>query len=160
MKVKTMIIFQGKERNMIKKRHIEVLLGKWHISSVQQQAVAWAFALKLLIIPGNLVYALFLESMFHFLKYLFIWQHKSLVAVCEIFNCSRQTLSCSKWDLVPWPGIEPMSPALGAWILSHWTTRKVPITNFWLWLVTENLRAMTGGCQSSEWLEHSGRGKE
>ena len=40
MKVKTMIISQGKERNMIKKRHIEVLLGKWHISSVQQQVVA------------------------------------------------------------------------------------------------------------------------
>ena len=31
------------------------------------------------------------------------------------------------WDLVPWPGIEPSPLALGAWSLSHWTTREVPI---------------------------------
>ena len=31
------------------------------------------------------------------------------------------------WDLVLWPGIEPQPPALGAWSLSYWTTRKVPI---------------------------------
>ena len=35
-------------------------------------------------------------------------------------------LSYSMWDLVPWPGIEPGPPALGAWSLSHWTTREVP----------------------------------
>ena len=35
------------------------------------------------------------------------------------------TLSCDTWDLVPWPGIEPRSPALGAWSLSHWA-REVP----------------------------------
>ena len=29
-------------------------------------------------------------------------------------------------DLVPWPRIEPGPPALGAWSLSHWTTREVP----------------------------------
>ena len=34
-------------------------------------------------------------------------------------------LSCSMWDLVPWPGIEPRPSALGAWSLSHWTTRAV-----------------------------------
>ena len=27
--------------------------------------------------------------------------------------------------LVPWPGIEPMPPALQAWSLNHWTTREV-----------------------------------
>ena len=27
------------------------------------------------------------------------------------------------WDLVPWPGIEPRTPALE---FSHWTTREVP----------------------------------
>ena len=32
-------------------------------------------------------------------------------------------LSCSEWDLVPWPGIEPVPPALGVWCLSCWTTR-------------------------------------
>ena len=41
-----------------------------------------------------------------------------LVVACELF-------SCSMWDLVPWPGIEPGPPALGAWSLSHWTTREV-----------------------------------
>ena len=28
------------------------------------------------------------------------------------------------WELVSWPGIKPGPPALGAWCLSHWTTRK------------------------------------
>ena len=35
-------------------------------------------------------------------------------------------LSCSMWDLAPWPGIKPGPPALGAQSLSHWTTREVP----------------------------------
>ena len=30
------------------------------------------------------------------------------------------------WDLVPWPGIEPGSPALEAQSLKHWATREVP----------------------------------
>ena len=38
-------------------------------------------------------------------------------------------LSCSMWDLVPWPGMEPKPPALGAQSLSYWTTREVP--DFW-----------------------------
>ena len=33
-------------------------------------------------------------------------------------------------DLVPWLGIEPNPPVLGAWSLSHWTTREVPIPIF------------------------------
>ena len=37
------------------------------------------------------------------------------------------TLSCSTWDLVPWPGTEPGPPSLGAWSLNHWTTREVPV---------------------------------
>ena len=28
-------------------------------------------------------------------------------------------------DLVPWPGMEPLPPALEVWSLSHWTTREV-----------------------------------
>ena len=48
----------------------------------------------------------------------------------EIFSCSMQTLSCGMWDLVPWPGIKPRPPALGAWSLSHWTTREVPLFVF------------------------------
>ena len=34
------------------------------------------------------------------------------------------------WDLVPWPGIEPGTPALGPGSLSHWTTRQVPPLTF------------------------------
>ena len=41
-------------------------------------------------------------------------------------SCSMWTLSCGTWDLVPWPGIEPMCAALRAWSLSHWTIREVP----------------------------------
>ena len=43
-------------------------------------------------------------------------------AACRIFSCDMRTLSCGMWDPLPWPG----PPALGAWSLSHWTTRKVP----------------------------------
>ena len=28
--------------------------------------------------------------------------------------------------LVPWPGSEPIAPAVEAWSLNHWTTREVP----------------------------------
>ena len=34
------------------------------------------------------------------------------------------------WDLVPWPGIKPRPPAFGAWSLSHWTIREVPLSAF------------------------------
>ena len=70
--------------------------------------------------------------------YLFIWLHHVWVAtVCgicscgmrDLFSCSMQTLSCSIQDLVPWPGIEPGPPALGAWSLNHWTAREVPLAS-------------------------------
>ena len=62
-------------------------------------------------------------SFFFFLNiYLFICT-RSLLAAYKLF-------SCGMWDLVPRPGIEPGSPALGAWSLSHWTTREVPIFGF------------------------------
>ena len=40
-------------------------------------------------------------------------------------------LSCSIQDPVPWPGIEPSFPALGARSSSHWTTG-LPMPFFWL----------------------------
>ena len=52
-----------------------------------------------------------------------------LVAACRIFSYNIQTLSCSTWDLFPWPGIEPVPPTLGVQSLSHWTTREVPRMN-------------------------------
>ena len=47
--------------------------------------------------------------------YLFNWLCRVLVS--GIFCCGM-------WDLVPWPGIELMPPALGTQSLSHWTTGK------------------------------------
>ena len=56
--------------------------------------------------------------LFFFNVYLFIWLCQVLDAACGIF-------SCSTWDLVPWPGIKPWPPALGARSLSQWTIREV-----------------------------------
>ena len=53
-----------------------------------------------------------------------------------LFGCAGSCLwhagsfSCGMWDLVPWPGIDPGPPALGARSLNHWTTREVP--NYYL----------------------------
>ena len=49
------------------------------------------------------------------------------IAACRISSCDVQPLSCSTWDLVPWPGIESGLPALGAWSLSCWTATEVPM---------------------------------
>ena len=60
------------------------------------------------------------------IQILFIWLLWVLVVACEIFSCSIQTLGWSKWVLVPWLGIKPGPPALGAQSLSHWTDSEVP----------------------------------
>ena len=76
-----------------------------------------------------------------------IWLRWVLVVACRIFDlcccmargifsCSMWTFSCSMWVLVLWPGIEPRTPELGAWSLSHWTTREVSGPSFWFGLVT------------------------
>ena len=46
-----------------------------------------------------------------------IWTYQVLVEACGISSLGS-------------PGIEPRSPALRAWSLSHWTTREVPIQCF------------------------------
>ena len=50
------------------------------------------------------------------------------------FSCSSWTLSCSRWDLVPWPGMEPRAPALGPQSLSHWNSREVLSSFFFFFL--------------------------
>ena len=45
---------------------------------------------------------------------------------CLFIYTTALDLSCSMWDLFPWPGIEPGPPALGDWSLSHWTTMGSP----------------------------------
>ena len=54
------------------------------------------------------------------------------VAAWGTFSCGIRTLSynmwalsCGVWNLVPWPGIKPSPPGLGAWGVTHWNTRKV-----------------------------------
>ena len=48
------------------------------------------------------------------------------VCVCVFFFFTALDLSCSRWELVSWSSIKPWPPALGAWSLSHWTTREIP----------------------------------
>ena len=67
-----------------------------------------------------------LEFLFlFFFNYLFIWLIQVLVAALGIFDLCRGVK-----DLVPWPGIKSGPPALEAWSLSHWTTRKVTAQTF------------------------------
>ena len=58
------------------------------------------------------------------------WLNQVLVATCRILSCGMQTLGCSTWVLLPWPGIRPWPPALGVWSLSHWITKEVPGMTF------------------------------
>ena len=51
---------------------------------------------------------------------------KNMYMLCWVLVAARGIFGCSMWDLVPWPGMEPGSPALGAWGLSCWMTREVP----------------------------------
>ena len=41
------------------------------------------------------------------------------IATCGILGCSLWTHNCHLWDPLPWPRIEPGSPALGTWSLGH-----------------------------------------
>ena len=45
------------------------------------------------------------------------------IVASRIFICHVWTLSCCIWGLVPQPGTEPRTPALGARSLSCWATR-------------------------------------
>ena len=58
---------------------------------------------------------------------LFLWFFSITTSDFIFFPCLA---ACG--ILVPWPGIKPMPPALGAWNFSHWTIREVPvISGFW-----------------------------
>ena len=112
---------------------------KWSVNMDTLQNTIWEAREKL---QNNMCIIYYLFILFLKFIYLFIWLlcvlvaargifvEGSLVEACGIFSCGMRTLSCSVWDLVPWPGIEPGPPALGAWSLSHWTTSEVPIYYF------------------------------
>ena len=76
------------------------------------------FTFNLFIFIYSLFFNLFIYSLIHAV----------LVAACgiSVFTVALRIFSCSMWDLVPCPGIEPGPPALEAWSLSHQTTREVP----------------------------------
>ena len=73
---------------------------------------AFAVTLVLLVLPAWWVWSALL--LWAFLK-------KFYLAALGL-TCSMWTLSWGMWDLVPWPGIKPGPPALGAPSLSHGTT--------------------------------------
>ena len=88
------------------------------------RVVSSAYLILLIIHPAIFF---FIVSLF---IYLFIF----------IFYLAALGLSCSMRDLVPWPGIEPGPPALGAQSPSHWTTREVPTQQSWFQLVLHPLQ--------------------
>ena len=128
--------------------------------------VFFVFALKYIVLfnlynkcVDNTVYCF---MVFFFFKIL-IWLHWVLGAAhriftlhsaCRIFSCGLQTLSCNMWYLVPWLGIEPGLPALGAWSLSYWTTREVPFKKIFVEVAFERppypLPHLGTKCQSEE----------
>ena len=67
-----------------------------------------------------------------FQKYLFFKKKKTtkLYLAAPGLRCRMQVGSyCALWGLVPWPGIEPGTPSLGAQSLSPWTTKEVSRNN-------------------------------
>ena len=63
----------------------------------------------------SLPYLLALSTIFFFFL---IWLHWVLGKARGIFVVVCMIFSCSMWDLVPWPGIEPWTPAFGAWSIT------------------------------------------
>ena len=43
-------------------------------------------------------------------------------------------LSCSMWNLVPWPRIKPGSPSLEAWGLYPVDQEGISLCEFWIWI--------------------------
>ena len=108
--------------------------------------LARALAILLIFINNKVLFSLiFYFQIFDFCLYLFLLllifiylfscagsyvQHvgpPNFVVAWGFFNCGMWTLNCSMWVLVPCPGIESKSSALGAWSLSHWTTKEALI---------------------------------
>ena len=69
----------------------------------------------------------FLEMRHSYQFFFFNLFGQVLIATHRIFSYGTQTLSCSIWDLVPWPEIEPGTPALWVHSLSHLTTSKITL---------------------------------
>ena len=60
-----------------------------------------------------------------------VWYAINFIEYKHLFMyLSALGLSFSKQDLVPWPEMEPRHAALGAWSLSYWTTREIPLFEY------------------------------
>ena len=59
--------------------------------------------------------------------------------------------------LLPWPGIEPVAPAVEAWSLNHWTARKSLIFLYcvvtWLQTLLRAMKEKRGGCDRRALLD-------
>ena len=67
-----------------------------------------------------------IEILFFFLIFIYLAVPGPSFGTQDL-HCSmwESVFSCDMWDLGLLPGIEPWPLALGAWSLSHWTTREV-----------------------------------
>ena len=84
----------------------------------------------------------------------FLFSYQFLIFFKYLFGCTRSWLRhmgswisvvayklfFSIWDLVAWSRIEPRTPALEAWSLTHWTTREVPQISFFKTIPAASLR--------------------
>ena len=63
-----------------------------------------------------------------FTFYFFVVERECIEVFCLflVAACKLLVAACMR-NLVPRPGIEPAPLALGAWSLTHWTTREVPM---------------------------------
>ena len=85
-----------------------------------------------------------------------MWLHWFFIATRGIFSWGMQTLICSMWDLVLWPGMEPGPTALGEQSVNCWTPR-MSLQYFWLcWVFTaEGIFSLVEGWGSSSCVHAS-----
>ena len=101
----------------------------WAVAGIQMDLfpknflISWSFLWN----SSSFTHWILFKIRFYFFKRnLFIWLCWVLVVARGIFSCGLQTLSCLRWDLVPWPGSEPRPPALGAQSLTTGAPGKSP----------------------------------
>lgn len=111
----------------------QLLLGAPYTTRTLVMAGAIVETLAVLFNRSSRRFSLF------FLNICLFWPYHVLVVELRIFSLvfvatchqSTRSLSCSAWALVPWPGIEPRAPKLGAQSHSHWSTEEVPPGDFY-----------------------------
>ena len=114
-------------------------------------------------LPGSSVHGIILARLLEWVAssssifFFKIWLHRVWVAACSIFlvatsgilSWGLRTLSCSMWDQISWAGTKPRPSALGAWNLSCWISRKVPVLHF---VYIPHTQATHRATQDKAWL--------